>query len=88
MATAFVLSGGANLGAGQVGMLTALEVGGVTPDLVIGTSVDAFDGAWVAARSDLTQLGDVWRSLRRRTRQAWTSGSSRRCAPSPSPPRT
>jgi len=66
MVTAFVLTGGANLGAAQVGMLTALDEGGITPDLVIGTSVGAFNGAWVAAGSDLTQLGDMWRSLRRR----------------------
>ncbi len=37
MTTALVLSGGANLGAAQVGMLTALQESGVRPNLVIGT---------------------------------------------------
>lgn len=44
MTTAFVLSGGANLGAAQVSMLTALQESGVRPDLVIGTSVGALNG--------------------------------------------
>ena len=42
---AFVLSGGAALGALQVGLQrTALEPG-LTPDLVVGTSVGALIGA-------------------------------------------
>lgn len=65
MTSAFVLSGGANLGAAQVGMLAALDEAGVAPDLVIGSSVGAVNGAWVAGRADLGALGDVWRSLRR-----------------------
>ena len=65
MTTAFVLSGGANLGAAQVGMLTALAEAGVHPELVIGTSVGALNGAWVAADAPLDELADVWRSLRR-----------------------
>jgi predicted acylesterase/phospholipase RssA len=35
--TAFVLGGGANLGAHEVGMLRALFEAGVRPDVVIGT---------------------------------------------------
>jgi len=65
--TAFVLSGGASLGAAQVGMLTALDDAGVQPDLVIGTSVGAVNGAWVAGGSHPAELGAVWRSLRRDT---------------------
>jgi len=65
MTTAFVLSGGANLGAAQVGMLTALQEAGIRPDLVVGTSVGALNGAWVAANAPLDELGDLWRSLRR-----------------------
>ena len=37
--TAFVLGGGGNLGAVQVGMLRALFERGMTPDWVIGCSV-------------------------------------------------
>ncbi|MFZ1527483.1 MAG: patatin-like phospholipase family protein [Ferruginibacter sp.] len=65
MTSAFVLSGGANLGAAQAGMLVALAEAGVEPDLVVGSSVGAVNGAWVAGRGDLQALGDVWRSLRR-----------------------
>jgi len=36
--TAFVLSGGASLGAIQVGMLRALYERGIAPDLIVGTS--------------------------------------------------
>lgn len=66
MTTAFVLSGGANLGAVQVGMLQALDAEGIRPDLVIGTSVGALNGAWVAAGRPIDDLADLWRSLRTR----------------------
>ena len=46
---AFVLGGGGHLGAHEVGMLRALLEVGVDPDLVIGTSVGALNGAVVAA---------------------------------------
>ncbi len=46
--TAFVLSGGACLGAVQVGMLQALREAGITPDLIVGTSVGAVNGGWIA----------------------------------------
>jgi len=65
MTTAFVLSGGANRGAAQAGMLAAMDEAGVVPDLVVGSSVGAVNGAWVAGQGDLGELGDVWRSLRR-----------------------
>ena len=38
---AFVLSGGASLGAIQVGMLRALYERDITPDLIVGTSAGA-----------------------------------------------
>lgn len=66
--TAFVLSGGGSLGAVQVGMLRALFENGVTPDLLIGTSVGAINAAWVAGRPDgdaLEDLADIWLGMRR-----------------------
>jgi len=45
----FVLGGGGVLGAVEVGMLRALLECGVRPDLVVGTSIGAFNGAAVAA---------------------------------------
>jgi NTE family protein len=46
---AFVLGGGGVLGAVEVGMLRALFRAGYRPDLVVGTSVGAINGALVAA---------------------------------------
>lgn len=68
MTTAFVLSGGASLGAVQVGMLRGLADAGTTPDLIVGTSVGALNGGWIASRPDgagLDALADLWRSLSR-----------------------
>jgi len=69
MATAFVLSGGASLGAIQVGMLRALYESGITPDLIVGTSAGALNGAFIASRPQTPEtadeLAEVWRGLRR-----------------------
>jgi len=67
MVTAFVLSGGASLGASQAGMLRALSEAGIRPDLVVGTSVGAVNGAWVAGGAAPADLCEIWRSLRRNT---------------------
>jgi NTE family protein len=67
--TAFVLSGGASLGAVQTGMLRALYQRGVAPDLIVGTSVGALNGSYIASRPAIPdtaeQLADVWRSVSR-----------------------
>jgi NTE family protein len=68
MPTAFVLSGGGSLGAVQVGMLQALIERGVTPDLVVGSSVGAVNGAWLALHPDRTgvdALTALWGNIRR-----------------------
>ncbi|MFC5905791.1 patatin-like phospholipase family protein [Streptacidiphilus monticola] len=60
---AFVLGGGGALGACEVGMLRALLEAGVAPDLVVGTSVGAVNGAVVAAEPTLAaveKLADLW----------------------------
>jgi NTE family protein len=64
--TAFVLSGGGNQGVSQVGMLRALLERGIVPDVVIGTSAGALNGAAVAYAPNLTgvaQLAVVWEQL-------------------------
>jgi NTE family protein len=64
--TAFVLSGGGNQGVSQVGMLRALLERGIEPDVVIGTSVGALNGAVVATDPVITQLDhleEVWAGL-------------------------
>ncbi|SNS25729.1 NTE family protein [Geodermatophilus saharensis] len=64
--TAFVLGGGGVLGAAEVGMLQALLERGVRPDLVVGTSVGAINGAVVAADPTpgaVDRLRGVWEEL-------------------------
>jgi NTE family protein len=67
--TAFVLSGGAALGAIQVGMLRALYEREIEPDLIVGTSVGAVNGAFIASRpftpSTADELAGIWRRLDR-----------------------
>jgi NTE family protein len=65
--TAFVLSGGGNQGVAQVGMLRALLERGIVPDVVVGTSAGALNGAAVAYAPNLTgvaQLAAVWEQMR------------------------
>lgn len=64
--TAFVLSGGGNQGVSQVGMLRALLERGIGPDVVVGTSVGALNGAVVASNPTVAQidhLEQVWTEL-------------------------
>ncbi len=63
---AFVLSGGGNLGAIQVGMLRALTEAGITPDLIVGCSVGAINGAGYAAEPNIDgveRLDRLWRRI-------------------------
>lgn len=80
--TAFVLAGGGNRGAVQVGMLAELVDRGIRADRVYGASVGAVNGA--AYSGDPTPRGiahleDIWRSLsgetifpRTRSHGPWT----------------
>jgi NTE family protein len=66
--TAFVLAGGGSFGAVQAGMLRALTAHGVRPDLIIGSSVGAMNGAYYAGAptvAGVDRLADIWRGLRR-----------------------
>lgn len=66
MTTAFVLWGGGSLGAAQVGMLRALTSRGVRPDMVVGASAGALNGAYYAARPDaegIEELARLWLSV-------------------------
>src|SRR3954453_13224698 len=63
--TAFVLGGGGVLGAVEVGMLRALFEADVRPDLILGTSVGALNGALVAqnpAGDVIKRLVALWKS--------------------------
>ncbi len=66
--TAFVLGGGGQLGAHEVGMLSALLDLGIQPELVVGTSIGAINGAMIAADptpATVEHLRDLWTSLGR-----------------------
>jgi NTE family protein len=67
--TAFVLSGGASLGAVQAGMLRALYERDITADLLVGTSAGALNAAFIASRPQTIEtaraLRRVWCDLQR-----------------------
>jgi len=65
MTVAFVLGGGGVRGAVEVGMLRALLEGGIRPDVVVGTSIGAINGAAVAAEPSLAVVDKL--------EQAWAS---------------
>jgi NTE family protein len=63
---AFVLGGGGVQGAAEVGMLRALLEQDIGPDLVLGTSVGAINGAAIARDPDLDgvqRLSTLWEEL-------------------------
>ncbi len=64
---AFVLSGGGNLGATQVGMLRALVEREITADVVLGCSVGALNGGAYATdptMAGIERIEEVWRGMR------------------------
>jgi len=66
--TAFVLGGGGVLGAVEVGMLRALLEREIVPDLVLGTSVGAVNGAMVARQpyvDVIDRLTELWAATAR-----------------------
>jgi NTE family protein len=72
--TAFVLGGGGVLGAVEVGMLRALLERDVVPDLVLGTSIGALNGALVARQPDLgviEKLTALWRGASEQATQVY-----------------
>jgi NTE family protein len=63
---ALVLGGGGVLGAAEVGMARALADRGIRPDLVLGTSIGALNGVFLAADPSPTgvdRLADLWQEL-------------------------
>ncbi len=65
---AFVLSGGGNRGAAQIGALAALMDYGIVPDLIVGTSAGALNGVSLAVeptREHAQRLCAIWRRIQR-----------------------
>jgi NTE family protein len=64
-AVAFVLGGGGVLGANEVGMLRALLEAGIQPDVILGTSIGAVNGAVLASdpsTASVERLTELWTS--------------------------
>lgn len=64
--TAFVLGGGGNLGAIQVGMLRALADRGIVPDELVGCSVGAINAAALAGDptpAGIERMSEIWSRL-------------------------
>jgi NTE family protein len=73
---AFVLGGGGVLGAHEVGMLRALAERSISPDLIVGTSIGAVNGAFFAADpspAGVEHLGELWLSANQVERDALTT---------------
>ena len=67
--TGFVLGGGGVLGSAEVGMLRALLERGIRPDLIVGSSVGALNGAFLADDPSLArveEMVEVWTGLTNR----------------------
>ena len=66
MSVAFVLGGGGRWGAVEVGMIQALDEAGIQPDLVLGTSIGAFNGAVIsdyAGSAGVERLTGFWEEV-------------------------
>lgn len=65
---AFAFSGGGAFGSVHIGMVRALQERGITPDLVVGSSVGSLNGVMVAARPDEAAdvLAGLWAKMSRR----------------------
>ena len=64
--TALVLGGGGRWGAVEVGMLQALDEAGIKPDLILGTSIGAFNGSVIAddpGPSGVDRLTAFWEEV-------------------------
>jgi NTE family protein len=67
--TAFVLGGGGILGSAEVGMMRALLERKIVPDLIVGSSVGALNGAALAASPNLAAvatMAEAWTRLQAR----------------------
>lgn len=66
---AFVLSGGGNRGPLEVGAIQALLEAGVVPEMIVGSSAGALNGAFLAVKPCKEQayaMADLWREAARR----------------------
>jgi NTE family protein len=75
---AFVLAGGGSLGAVQVGMLAELIANGLRPNLIVGVSAGALNGAFLAYDPTIgmvEQMTALWSGVRTRDVLGFSWGS-------------
>lgn len=63
---ALVLCGGASRGAMEVGFYRALTEYGIRPDLIIGSSIGALNGAFIAGGMGSAELAELWNGFQLR----------------------
>lgn len=68
---ALVLCGGASRGALEVGFYRAAQELGLRIDLVVGSSIGALNGAYIAGGMPANELARLWLSIRRRDVIRW-----------------
>jgi NTE family protein len=76
--TAYVLAGGGSLGAAQVGMLAELCAAGERPDLIVGVSAGAINGAFFApdpSSENTRRMAELWISMTTRRALGFSLGS-------------
>lgn len=70
-----MLAGGGSLGAVQAGMLVELLANGVVPDLVVGVSAGAINGAflsWDPSPAMAERIARLWSAIRTRDVMRWS----------------
>lgn len=68
---ALVLCGGSSRGAMEVGFYRAITEIGLPVDFIIGSSIGALNGAYIAAGLKPAELAELWAGFRRRNAIRW-----------------
>jgi NTE family protein len=68
---ALVLCGGCSRGALEVGFYRAIRELGLPVDMILGSSIGALNGAYIAAGMSTNCLAELWRTFRRRDGVHW-----------------
>lgn len=62
---ALVLCGGGSQGAAEIGFYQAMVEMDIKPDFIIGTSVGALNGAFIASGMDIPEMKEIWAEISR-----------------------
>jgi NTE family protein len=61
--TALVLCGGGAQGAAEIGFYQAMTELGIKPDFIVGSSVGALNGAFIASGIEIPDLKEIWTEI-------------------------